>query len=237
MTAGNPSIWGAAAVIENVNELRWCVIPLIVRSGIRTIRGIRSIPINSHLHRPPYSAQTPLYIFCNSMQIIHGILFEPVGCLAEFSPEPFNEMAILVSGRESKPSRSASRTYWHLLNLMEATGMRLSESEITQIEDLELQAVETASVYEDVVPALSELNAMRINLVMASSLSRAAATRFIERAGLDGLFAAVSSRDRAEEVRAAPLRKALTTAGLEAEDGMFITHTADGWDVGDKFGM
>src|SRR5207249_3858079 len=86
------------------------------------------------------------------MQTIHGILFEPVGCLAEFSPEPFNEMATLVSGRRSKASRSASRTYWDLLNLMETTGMRLSESQIAQIGHLELQAVETASVYEDVVP-------------------------------------------------------------------------------------
>src|SRR5437667_11622784 len=104
------------------------------------------------------------------MQTIHGILFEPVGCLAEFSPEPFNEMAILVSGRESKASRSASRTYWHLLNLMETTGMRLSESEIAQMEDLELQAVETASVYEDVVPAVAELGALRVNMVRASPL-------------------------------------------------------------------
>src|SRR5437773_10639329 len=165
------------------------------------------------------------------MQTIHGILFEPVGCLAEFSPEPFNEMAILVSGRESKASRSASSTYWHLLNLMETTGMRLSESEIAQIEDLELQAVETASVYEDVVPALSELGAMRINLVMASSLSRAAAARFIERAGLDGLFTVVSSRDRAEEVRGVPLRQALNTAGLEPGHGMVITDRGDWFQV------
>ena len=171
------------------------------------------------------------------MQTIHGILFEPVGCLAEFSPEPFNEMATLVSGRESKASRSASRTYWYLLNLMETTGMRLSESEIAQIEDLELQAVETASVYEDVVPALSELVAMRISLVMASSLSRAAATRFIERAALNGMFTVVSSRDRAEEVRAFPLRNALTTAGLEPEHGMFITDTADGLQVANSLGL
>ena len=164
-------------------------------------------------------------------------MFEPVGCLAEFSPEPFNEMAILVSGRESKASRSASRTYWYLLNLMETTGMRLSESEIAQIEDLELQAVETASVYEDVVPALAELGAMRINLVMASSLSRAAATRFIERAALDGMFTVVSNRGRAEEVRAFPLRNALTTAGLEPEHGMFITDTADGLQVANSLGL
>jgi len=171
------------------------------------------------------------------MQTIHGILFEPVGCLAEFSPEPFNEMAILVSGRRTKASRSASRTYWYLLNLMETTGMRLSESQIAQIEDLELQAVETASAYEDVVPALSELDAMGVNLIMASSLSRAAAMRFIERAALDGMFTVVSSRDRAEHVRAAPLRNALTTAGLEPEHGMFITDTADGLQVANSLGL
>ena len=146
-------------------------------------------------------------------------------------------MATLVSGRRSKASRSASRTYWDLLNLMETTGMRLSESQIAQIEDLELQAVETASVYEDVVPALSELGAMRINLVMASSLSRAAAMRFIERAALDGMFTVVSNRGRAEEVRAAPLRNALTTAGLEPEHGMFITDTADGLQVANSLGL
>src|SRR5437773_11966232 len=171
------------------------------------------------------------------MQIIHGIFFEPVACLAEFAPQPFNEMSVLVSGRGTKASRSASRTYWYLLNLMETTGMRLSESQIAQIEDLELQAVETASVYEDVVPALSELGAMRINLVMASSLSRAAAMRFIERAALDGMFTVVSNRGRAEEVRAAPLRNALTTAGREPEHGVFITHTGDGLQVADSLGL
>src|SRR5438132_3256306 len=170
------------------------------------------------------------------MQTIHGILFEPVGCLAEFSPEPFNEMAILVSGRESKASRSASRTYWHLLNLMETTGMRLSESEIAQIEDLELQAVETASVYEDVVPALAELGAMRINLVMASSLSRAAATRFIERAALNGMFTVVSNRVREEEVRDFPLRKSLTTDCRVLDHGSFLTDTADGLQVATGLG-
>src|SRR5436309_6876724 len=151
------------------------------------------------------------------MQIIHGILFEPVGCLAEFSPEPFNEMAVLVSGRGTKASRSASRTYWYLLNLLETTGMRLSESDVSRIEALELQAAETASVYEDVVPALSELQNMGINLVMASSLSKAAVTQFIEKAALHGLFRFVSGRVRAEEVKIVPLRNALTTAGLEPE--------------------
>src|SRR2546426_2380686 len=171
------------------------------------------------------------------MQTIHGILFEPVGCLAEFSPELFNEMAELVSGRKSKASRSACRTYWYLLNLLETTGMRLSESDTARIEALELQAVETASVYEDVVPALSELQKMGINLVMASSLSKPAATRFLEKGALAWLFTFVSSRDRVEEVKTLPLRTALTMARLEAEHAMFLTDTSDGLQVANNLGL
>jgi len=61
--------------------------------------------------------------------------------------------------------------------------------------------------------------------------------RFIERAALDGMFTVVSSRDHAEHVRAAPLRNALTTAGLEPEHGMFITDTADGLQVANSLGL
>jgi phosphoglycolate phosphatase-like HAD superfamily hydrolase len=171
------------------------------------------------------------------MRIIHGILFEPVGCLAEFSAELFNEMATLVSGRRSKTSRSASRTYWYLLNLLETTGTKLSESDTARFEALELEAVETASVYEDVVPALSELQAMDINLVMACSLSKAAVTRFIEKAALHGLFTVVSSRERTEGVKVVPLRNALTMTGLEAEHAMFLTDTADGLQVANNLGL
>jgi len=171
------------------------------------------------------------------MQTIHGILFEPVGCLAEFSPELFNEMAALVSGRRSKASRSASRTYWYLLSLLETTGMRLSASDTSRIEALELQAVETASVYEDVVPALSELQSMGVNLVMASSFSKAAVTRFVEKAALARLFSFVSTRDRVVEVKTVPLRTALRVAGLEAEHAMFLTDTSDGLQVANNLGL
>ncbi len=171
------------------------------------------------------------------MRTIHGILFEPVGCLAEFSPELFNEMAALVSGRRSKASRSPSRTYWYLLNLLETTGMKLSETETALIEALELQAVETASVYEDVVPALSELQTMGINLVMASSLSKAAVRRFLEKTALASVFTFASSRDRTEEVKTAPVRTALTMAGLEAKHSMFLTDTSDGLQVANDLGL
>src|SRR5260370_39635369 len=102
------------------------------------------------------------------MRTIDGILFEPVGCLAEFSPEPFNEIAARLFGRREKPTNSASRLYWHLLNLMEAADWPLAESDQKVIETLEIQAIEGASVFEDVMPALSELKTMGVKLVMAS---------------------------------------------------------------------
>src|SRR5215475_8119747 len=102
------------------------------------------------------------------MQPIEAILFEPVGCLAEFPPEPFQEIAAQLFGRRRRPSKSGSRSYWHLLNLMEAAG------ETCMIEALEMEAAAGASLYEDVSPALSELRSLGVKLLIASSLSGAA---------------------------------------------------------------
>jgi len=49
------------------------------------------------------------------------------------------------------------------------------------IEALELEAVERVSLYEDVIPALSELKAMGIRLIIASSLSQSAIAQFLKR--------------------------------------------------------
>src|SRR3954452_21010335 len=108
------------------------------------------------------------------MREIEAVLFEPVGCLAEFPAEPFNEIAARFFGRRKSPSKSGSRSYWHLLNLMEAADNK------REFESLELQAVAGASVYEDVIPALAQLKAMGVDLVIASSLSDIALRRFIE---------------------------------------------------------
>ena len=127
------------------------------------------------------------------METIKGILFEPVGCLAEFPPEPFHEIAVRLYGKRGKASRSASRSYWHLLNLGGDT-----------IEALEVQAVDGATIYEDVLPALAELKAMGVQLFIASSLSHAAITRFVERCcphDFDGVW----SRDNARGIKATPL--------------------------------
>jgi phosphoglycolate phosphatase-like HAD superfamily hydrolase len=149
---------------------------------------------------------------------IDAILFEPVGCLAEFPSEPFHEIAARVfSVPKKKPSRSGSRAYWHLLNLMEEAGG-------TSVEELELEAANAASIYEDVLPALSELKKMRIRLCVASSLGHAAATQFVERHKLGTLFDAVWSRDNAGGIKAVPIRRA---AAGEAES-IFLTDTLEG---------
>jgi phosphoglycolate phosphatase-like HAD superfamily hydrolase len=155
------------------------------------------------------------------METIKGVLFEPVGCLAEFPPEPFHEIAVRLYDKRGKPSRSASRSYWHLLNLGGDT-----------IEALEVQAVEGAAIYDDVLPALAELKEMGVSLVIASSLSHAAITRFLTKCPHD--FDGVWSRDNAEGIKAAPLVRALEGALLRPEHTMFLTDTAEGLKVAES---
>jgi beta-phosphoglucomutase-like phosphatase (HAD superfamily) len=155
------------------------------------------------------------------MRRIEAILFEPVGCLAEFPSEPFHEIASRVFGvPKKKPSPSGSRAYWHLLNLMEAGQV------FGLPEALELEAVTASSVYDDVLPALSELKAMRIRLCLASSLSRAAVASFLDHCSLHQLFSTVWSRDDAKGIKAAPLRSAC--ASSQPEHAIFLTDTAEG---------
>src|SRR5215469_8966741 len=153
------------------------------------------------------------------MQQIKAILFEPVACLAEFPPEPF---------LQKKPSRSGSRVYWHLLNLMES-------SHAESIESLELEAVEAAQVYEDVLPALSELKQMGIKLLLTSSLSRAAINAFLRKCSppFDGIW----SRDDAGGIKEAPLRCALAAAAVPPEHAIFLTDTAEGLKVAKSVGV
>src|SRR5215813_5312858 len=89
---------------------------------------------------------------------IEAILLEPVGCLAEFPSGPFHEIAVRFFGRRGKASKSGSRSYWHLLTLMEEKP--LGEQDNGPVQALEVEAVSAASLYEDVVPALAELKAM-----------------------------------------------------------------------------
>src|SRR5258708_990910 len=157
------------------------------------------------------------------MHDIQGILFEPGGCLAEFPAEPFIEIAAQVFGRKRNLSKSGSRSYWHLLNLMQTEA---PQGDVPL--DLELEAIRAASVYEDVAPALSELKTMGIQLLIASSLSSLAVTRFVEIHSLGQFFSAVWTRDNAGGVKAEPLLKAITCSGLRPEHTMFLTDTAEG---------
>jgi phosphoglycolate phosphatase-like HAD superfamily hydrolase len=157
-------------------------------------------------------------------------LFEPVGCLAEFPPEPFLEMAARLSGRRIQTSKSGSRAYWHLLNVMQ-------EHHTDTLEASELEAVERASLYEDVIPALSELKAMEIKLFIASSLSHTAIAHFLEKGGLHEFFSAVWTRDNAGGIKAAPLVSAITGASLKSQHTMFLTDTAEGLKVARSVGV
>ena len=162
------------------------------------------------------------------MKTIRGILFEPVGCLAEFPPERFLEMAAQLSGRKRHTSKSGSRSYWHLLNLMEM-------ADSAAIEALELEAVQRASLYEDVIPALAELKAMGIQLIIASSLSERAISQFLLRCPHE--FHAVWTRDNSHGIKAEPLRCAIRGASLKPEQAMFLTDTAEGLKVAEGVGV
>jgi beta-phosphoglucomutase-like phosphatase (HAD superfamily) len=115
------------------------------------------------------------------VQTIECLLLEPVGCLAEFSAGPFHEIAVRYFGRKGKASQSGSRSYWHLLNLMQAAETPLDHEGRNVVEALETEAVAGASIYEDVLPVLAELRSMGIRLFVATSLSRVAAMSFVER--------------------------------------------------------
>jgi len=120
---------------------------------------------------------------------------------------------------------------------MQSTERKLEGSERRLVEALELQAVAATNVYEDVVPALAELNTMGIKLFIASSLSGAATTCFLDRNSLNEFFSAVWSRDTSAGVKAAPLEAALAGASLDPQRVMFLTDTLEGLKVAQTVGV
>jgi len=170
------------------------------------------------------------------MQTIEGVLFEPVGSLADFPAEPFLEIAARLSRRKRKTSKSGSRAYWHTLNLMETLDQALDQDQRKIVEGLELQAVAEASLYEDVLPALAELKAMGISLIITSSLSNAAVKCFLEKCPAD-IFSGVWSRESAEGIKSAPLLRALSGASLLPEHAVFLTDTFEGMNVAKSVGV
>jgi len=176
------------------------------------------------------------------MQSIEGLLLDPVGCLAEFPSGPFHEIAVRLFGRKGKASPSGSRSYWHLLNLMEAAETPLKGERKNLAEALEAEAVAGASIYEDVLPVLAELRTMDIQLCIASSLSRSSITAFIERGSLGEFFSGVWTRDDRLQgavggVKSAPLLAALSGASLSPDQAMYLTDTVEGIKVARSAGV
>jgi phosphoglycolate phosphatase-like HAD superfamily hydrolase len=142
------------------------------------------------------------------MQSIKAVLIEPVGCLAEFSADEFNHAAALFGASEA--IAGGSQAYWRLLGLMQ---QRAATADA--VAAFELRAVERAELYEDVRASLAELGPLGVRVILASSLARAAVTRFVERNSLSDLFAASFTRDEARGVGAHVLRFAIAQTGLD----------------------
>lgn len=171
------------------------------------------------------------------MWLIEGVVFEPVGCLAEFGATEFNEIVSRVFGRKKRHGKSGSHVYWRLLSLMQRSDKKLGASEKKVIEELEIQAVNNAELYEDVVPALSELKTLGTKLLIASSLSAAALDRFLEKNSLNDFFPQVWNRDNAGGVGIVPVFKALQSAALAPERVMVLADTEEGLNVAKDLGV
>jgi beta-phosphoglucomutase-like phosphatase (HAD superfamily) len=171
------------------------------------------------------------------MQVIEGILFDPVGSLAEFAVEEFEAIAIRMSGPGPGAGASGSQAYWDVVNLLEARGWPLDARERAMIEHYELQAVDRSCVYDDAAPALSDLESLGVRLIVASSLSEAALQRFLERSSLRDRFAECWSRDTAGGVRRAPVTQALAASALAPDRTMFLADTAAGLHTAKQAGV
>jgi phosphoglycolate phosphatase-like HAD superfamily hydrolase len=165
------------------------------------------------------------------MRLIKAVVFEPVGCLAEFPAKPFNEIATRLFEQHETSNASGSEAYWELLDLIHHSGRTLDASETQIVEELEVQAVDSVQLYEDVVPALLELKSMGIKLLIASSLSAAAVSRFLVRFSLDDFFSAVWTRENSGGVKAAPLAKAIESGSIPPEEVMCLVDTTESLEV------
>ena len=169
------------------------------------------------------------------METIKAVLLEPVGCLAEFRPDEFVSAAADLFGASPSPEATGSQAYWRLLGLMEQHAA--AAEMLLRLEQLELQAVEHAELYEDVRWSLEELKSLGVAAVLVSSLSRPAVARFIERHALADLLAGAVSRDEAGGVMAAVVRFVIDQAHLDPTRLMVLADTAEGLDMTKRLGL
>jgi beta-phosphoglucomutase-like phosphatase (HAD superfamily) len=170
------------------------------------------------------------------VQAIEAILFEPIGSLAEFPTDVFGDLAASVFGRPASAS-SGSALYWEFLDLLDAGGARLGSTELAVLERAELGAVARAVAYEDAIPALAELQGLGVRLIVASSLSTGAVTRFLDAFALGGFFSGLCSRDTAGGVKGAPLRHATSREAVPPDRAIFLTDTAAGLQAAREAGV
>jgi beta-phosphoglucomutase-like phosphatase (HAD superfamily) len=171
------------------------------------------------------------------MRVIEAVLVEPVGCLAEFGYQDFADIAAQVFHEQHGSIVSGSATYWRILDTMAASPLRGDRSAQAAIERREIEAVDLAKLYEDVVPSLLELKAMGLQLIVASSLSTAAISHFLEVHALGEFFSDVWTRDTAGGVKDVPLVRALECRTLDPTRVMFITDTAAGLHTARRVGV
>ena len=169
------------------------------------------------------------------MESIKAVLLEPVGCLAEFAPDAFIRAAADLFGARPDAEASGSQAYWRLMGLMDERP--LSGADLARLAELEVAAVEQAELYEDARPALAELRSLGVATVLASSLSRAAVTRFIERHALADLLAAAVTRDEAGGVMGKVLHAVIQKAQLVPTHVMALADTAQGLAIAKQLGV
>ncbi len=170
------------------------------------------------------------------MQAVDAILFDPVGALAEFPAAPFQAVAARLFARSPTSDAHASvggsvggsAAYWDLLDRLVSCDRPLKADEQALIDAADLEAVEGALAYDDAGPALIELAALGVRLIVASSLSENALSRFLDRTALTALFQERWSRDAAGGVADAVLRHAVASGSLAADRVLFLADTEAG---------
>jgi phosphoglycolate phosphatase-like HAD superfamily hydrolase len=171
------------------------------------------------------------------VDVIKAVLFEPVGCLAEFQPDEFNSAAADLFGASPDPTATGSQAYWRLLGLMEQHQDAISIEGSVRLLELELRAVVQTELYEDVRPSLEELKTLGVAAHLASSLSRTAVAHFLERHSLADLFVGRITRTEASGVMAKPLRLAIDQAGLDPAHVMALADTARALEMTKRLGL
>jgi beta-phosphoglucomutase-like phosphatase (HAD superfamily) len=169
------------------------------------------------------------------VETIKAVLFEPVGCLAEFRADEFDSAAADLFGASENPGASGSQAYWRLLGFMEQR--TISTESLARLEELELRAVEHAQLYDDVRASLEELKSLGVATVLASSLSRPAVARFIERHGFADVLAGAVTRAEVGGVGSKVLRFALEKTQLDPARVMVLVDTAEGLEMIKQLGL